>query len=165
MDMDVVLVRVPQDESSYHSLEEAITATMRGERAEKARRDTMIVEGLHILDGVWNDTMLSFSLSNQTYLTFYLHGIRVDWQVGPVLPEILVEHAKAEDVILVFEDGERYYWSRKGLIASRINRRIRLIYAGTAWVYFYVDNCPILLLSRLINKKTNKSFLYWDNSD
>ncbi len=111
---------------------------------------------------------LRLQLSGGLALTFCVSNTsaQVDWTVEDTHRSIGEEtDGLTSDELFFIDNQRRYLWEKKKIIQTRLHRPIQQIHAGWSWVYLYVADCPILLLSRLVIQNSGESLLYWDDTD
>jgi len=165
--MNAVAVRAPFEEPTFSSLDQAVSFAARPHiRSENAERDTKIIQGSRIIGASSTQTSLHLSLSNNMHLTFYLMNRCVNWSIASVYGKNESECVSLAPMVLRFvNSGIEYCWDKNQLIQVRLNQIVQKIWAGVACAYLYVENCPLLLLNRLIIDGTDDEMLFWATSD
>jgi hypothetical protein len=151
-------------EISYPSLQEAISAASRGIRQTAAQATTAQIRGLMIKSISWTKKSLHFVLSDGNTLEFFLSPENVDWKLtqGHELPRPTDEDSSPQ--LLCFSNGTESVWDPAEVLRPRTNKKILGIFASTAWVFLYAENCRTLLLANLLIEGQD-SGLYWSDTD
>ena len=162
--MRVLPVTAVFDERTFTSLEEAVdSASINTARSNMAASVTKDITGCVIDSASWNEKILVLHLSNDTFLTFALKERRVEFHAEIGFHSGAICDFESE-VILSFSNTHReHLWKKGELIRSRIGKTFTKIFAGTSFVYVYIEGAPILLLSALSRDDTHEDILYWDN--
>jgi hypothetical protein len=164
--MNILPVTAIFEEPTFSTIEAAVdAASTNSERAQVAEDVTKKVKGCVIESAWWSDVTLGLGLSGDIDLIFSLREGKVDVSVDIRRENQNYSCDFASESSLIFSKLERIYrWKKGQLIQSRIKKRVTKVFAGTSWIYVYVERSPILLLSILRRNDTGNDILYWDDS-
>lgn len=158
----------PIEEPSFDTPEEAIA------HGKRAFVDTTL-GGQSISDCIgqpiervdWGDTAFRLHLINGLALSAHLRGREIDVAVErQPSPPSLGEGALA-DSVMVHLGPQEFVWDRAALMRGLVGRRLtRLQLSGSdAFNFLYVKDIGILHLSALIDRNSQRAFMFWSPSD
>lgn len=115
----------------------------------------------------WSDTAFRLHLTNGLTLTLRLHDREIDVAVGraPTTPD-LGERVIADSVVVRLGPQE-FVWDRAALLHGLVGKHLtRLQLSGSdTFNFLYVKDIGILLLSSLIDRTAQRTFMFWSPSD
>lgn len=157
-------VYLPFNETLSATCSDAINAARANPRVEVAKADSARLHGATLIGASVSQTSLTFALDNSAWLRFFIAALTVEWEVTNSPPEI--EKGDASDLVLRFESSNTdLLWKRRELLNQRIGKRVTGLFPGTEWLYFYVDDSPILLLQRMVDVSSDQDWLFWSNTE
>jgi hypothetical protein len=159
-----IQVALGSSESSFPSLQGAISAVKGGIRQTAAQETTALIKGLTIGSVSWTQKSLHLFLSDDKMLSFFLSNGKVDWDVREGDHPYTTTEEDASPLVLCFSNGTESLWEPVQALRPRINKRIVRIFASTAWVFLYTEHCRPLLLAGLSVEGCD-SQLYWSDTD
>jgi hypothetical protein len=158
-------------EPTFDSLEEAISFARNGPRVERAERDSRIIAGSIIVSVSWTLEAAALELSCGLVLEVLATDRAAEWRL---VPHRTIEGAGGdEEIVLRYldEDGKlkgSCSWRPQVLLEAREGRRVRTLFAGAAWLFLYVEECPILMFRRhtcLSDQSGRRGLLTWWDTD
>lgn len=159
-----IAVRLPFNETLSATCTDAINVARANPRGEAAKTDSARLHGHSLIGASVSETSLAFALDDSAWLRFFIAARTVEWEVTNSLPE--VESGDVSDLMLQFELSKTHFlWKRRELLDQRIGKRVTGLFPGTEWLYFYVDDSPILLLQRMVDVSSDQDWLFWSNTE
>lgn len=146
-------------EPTYSTLEEATAIAARNAAAD--REDSERVRGRTIVDHSYRGDALFLMLSDGTVLRVWAWESGVRWQL--LEGDFGGEAGLPEELGFRFPNGSELQWRWKAILDGMRGRRIRYIgKAGETMVVLYVQGCPDMLFSVLMNRASRKRILFFD---
>ncbi|HEY4029424.1 MAG TPA: hypothetical protein VGM25_03705 [Caulobacteraceae bacterium] len=153
-------------EPGFDTPDEAIQyAKGRANRTQRGEDVTPYV-GQSITSVDWRDDALWLGLASGATLQFEIVEHKVDLTIIEVNGGSQRSASTMHDVVALIFRNETSIWKRAQMMESLLGNEFhRVQLSGSMFNFLYMRNVGILHLSVLLNRQTNRPFLFWCPSD
>lgn len=158
-----IYVQVPMDEPEFDSWKGAVDFSAKTARCQRARSDTLRIQGQRILSVTYTDTSLRLVLSGDRSVRCYLNDDMTDWTLEKVCSaKPTTDPPRLEPIRLVFPKTDEFLWDRNAMADTLTGSRLKMISASPSCVFLYTDAPLDIMVSRLVDEHAGQSILFFD---
>ncbi|MBV9828054.1 MAG: hypothetical protein JO001_20665 [Alphaproteobacteria bacterium] len=120
-------------------------------------------QGAVIKSVSWTSVTLTLSFDNEKILQFKRNE---QGAVEASLMEtddttIRPSNQRQNGIALVRLANQEFVWKRDELATMIVGNKLVAIHPTLYWIFIHVENCDTVLVSTLIDRTTNRPFLFW----